>query len=664
MGDSGRILTIRAAIMEKTGRISILEHSGMDLSYSRAPQSTTFLSSGFFKRGLIEFIPNSTYIRKGKAMNNTKLYPFERNRYYSGKMLTSSDFQAEQTYFNNKRRFINSLMYGSGVVCGFGVFSLDDLSVLIESGVAVDGVGREIIMESSVVKKLSAMEGFESLHSNMASLCLRYREDPVHAVYTMNPGTGEDGQEYEYNRISENFQLFLMEREEAAGGYRMETEFLTDTVLYEDQDFTVRLVMPATVCKGRNVRLEARVEKHSPAQKSLSYQGTLQVPVFLTPEGKHEVEVGFSDVSLVEGESLTKEYWLTVQDVTMLDTTILQKSGTARVHVNGIAQELPSGCSIRVMLEDCRPRELVSREIGRMSLEMKSMGEVRDYIRLADLKLVRTENAYIIEDVIERGVKAYITAPAQEMLRNEYLEYFIKEPTLEKERDFYPQRLQNQNFVAPGSRIPEVATGVLEIPLGESARKGDIRYSGEIMHGLGSGNVYVSIGYEYITDDPALGSSARNTIYGSPQLFQKEGSMAVDAETAVRVMNDKGSFVVAVQLLENVDYLVLTYRWVAIRFPADNDLGLMEDHSGKSISVDTPTVVMGTRESHYFHVQYNNMDSCSVAYELTEPGSGEITSDGVYTAPAKEGVYEIRIYCIDVPVICTYAYAIVKKKEA
>ena len=48
-------------------------------------------------------------------MKNTKLYPFERNRYYSGKMLTSADFQAEQTYFNNKRRFINNLMYGAGV---------------------------------------------------------------------------------------------------------------------------------------------------------------------------------------------------------------------------------------------------------------------------------------------------------------------------------------------------------------------------------------------------------------------------------------------------------------------------------------------------------------------------------------------------------------------
>ena len=136
-------------------------------------------------------------------MKNTKLYPFERNRYYAGKMLTSSDFQAEQTYFNNKRRFINNLMYGSGVVCGCGVFSLDDLSILVESGVAIDGMGREIVMESSVVKKLSAIEGFESLESNLACLCLRYKEDPVHTVYTMNQGTADQGKEYEYNRISE-----------------------------------------------------------------------------------------------------------------------------------------------------------------------------------------------------------------------------------------------------------------------------------------------------------------------------------------------------------------------------------------------------------------------------------------------------------------------------
>ena len=207
-----------------------------------------------------------------------------------------------------------------------------------------------------------------------------------------------------------------------------------------------------------------------------------------------------------------------------------------------------------------------------------------------------------------------------------------------------------------------MATGILEIPLGDTARKGDICYSGEIMHGLGKGNVYVDIGYEYISEDAALGANAKSTVYGNPDLFRDGANLAVDAETAVKVLNDKGSFVVAVKLLQNVDYLVLSYRWVAIKFPAGNDLGIPEDMEGKSIAAETPTVVMGTKESHYFGVKYNHMDSCSIVYELTEPGSGEISSDGIYTSPAKEGVYEILIYCADYPSICTYAYAIVKKK--
>ena len=76
----------------------------------------------------------------------------------------------------------------------------------------------------------------------------------------------------------------------------------------------------------------------------------------------------------------------------------------------------------------------------------------------------------------------------------------------------------------------------------------------------------------------------------------------------------------------------------------------------------TPTIVLGSKESYFFQVKYNNMKACSISYELTESSSGEITSDGIYTAPSKEGVYEIKIFCTDKPLICTYAYAIVKKK--
>ena len=96
-------------------------------------------------------------------MNNNQIYPFERNRYYPGKMLTSADFQAEQNYFNNKRRFLNNMMYGAGINSGCGVFSRDDRSLLVESGAAIDGLGRVIVIESSVVKKLSSIEGFDQL---------------------------------------------------------------------------------------------------------------------------------------------------------------------------------------------------------------------------------------------------------------------------------------------------------------------------------------------------------------------------------------------------------------------------------------------------------------------------------------------------------------------
>ncbi len=174
--------------------------------------------------------------------------------------------------------------------------------------------------------------------------------------------------------------------------------------------------------------------------------------------------------------------------------------------------------------------------------------------------------------------------------------------------------------------------------------------------------MYVDIGYSYVSDDPGMGANQKSTIYGNPDLFSYSAERLADVETAVKVLNEKGSFVVAARLLRNVDYLVLTFRWVAIRFPSGDDMELAQDYFDKSISVDTPTVIMGTKESHFFGVRFNNMKNVSVTYELTAPGSGEISSDGIYTAPSKEGVYEIRIYCTDMPVICTYAYAIVRKK--
>lgn len=593
-------------------------------------------------------------------MNNNQVYPFERNRYYPGKMLTSADFLAEQTYFNNKRRFMNNMMFGAGIICGCGVFSLDDLSLLVESGAAIDGLGREIIVESSVVKKLSAIEGFDQLKTNCASLCLRYKEKETHTVYALNSQNMD--KEYEYNRITEGYQLFLMDSVDAQSGFEMQSEFLAKGVLMETEDFLVELVVPANACRENPLKMAVKVTKLSNQEKRLSLSCVLQTPALCTEEGEHELTVELSDISLKERESLEKEYWMQVQDVSMSETDIVLKSDSMQATVDGHDAVAVSSLTMNIMLVDLQPRELVNREIGRLNLEMQGMGEIKDYIRLADLKLVRTDSAYLIEEVVENHIKKFIASPAQHAKRHEYLAYYSKENDKGKRQAFVGTKPSAGPQDSPNAAEPKIATGILEIPLGSAAKKGDICYSGEIIHGLGKGNVYVEIGYEYIAEDSALGTETKNTIYGNPDLFEGNYKTDVNVETAVKVMNDKGSFMVAARLLQNVDYLVLTYRWVAVKFPSEKNTGLPEDVSDRSIVAVTPTVVLSPKESYYFEVKCNNMESYAVAYEMTEPGSGEITAEGVYTAPAKEGVYEIRIYCVDMPVVCTYAYAIVKKK--
>ncbi len=595
-------------------------------------------------------------------MNNTQLFPFERNRYYPKKRMSSSDFTAEQTYYNNKRRFMNGLMYGTGVVCGLSVFSLDDLSILVESGVAIDGMGREIVVETSDVKKLSSLSGFDALRTDHVALCLRYSESDVHKVFAIDQDSPNE--EFKYNRIREGYSLFVADVEDIPDAFEVETEFLTKGYLLVGGNFNVTFMIPSSVSRGHMVRAQIEIEKLTDADVALSYFGTLQTPVFATSEGENTIHVDIQDMKLEKGEKVVRDFWMEAMDVPVDSTSIILEAGSMQAFENDVAVEVPSNVMIEVQLSDLKPRELVNREIGRMNLEMRNIGGLMDYIRLADLKLVRTDNAYIIEDVTDVGVKHYVTAPSGDMQREDYLEYFVREPEFKIAGDTEVVTIGNDEGSGHASEGPRIATGVLEIPLGVEARKGDLYYSGEIMHGLGVGNVYVDVGYEYISEFDKAGQdvTAKSTIYGNPDIFAKEQRSVVPAETAVRVLNDKGSFVVGARLLGNVDYLVLNYRWVAIKFPSGENLGEETIEPGASISPETSTVRMGVKESHYFGVRFTNMDQTSLTYEMTESGSGEITADGVYTAPNKPGVYEIKISCTDIPTICTYAYAIVEKR--
>ena len=593
-------------------------------------------------------------------MENHQLFPFERNRYYVGKLLTSADFQTEQVYFNDKRRFVNGLMYGAGVVCGLSVYSLDDLTVMVESGAALDGLGREVVLESSVVKKLSAIEGFEALASDRATLCLRYREEPVHPVYTVN--RQEQNEEYECNQIREGWQLFLADTETLERKSEPETEFLNEASLYSDSDYSAEAAFPSAVSCGGSVKLTVSVTKRSSAPKSFSFLGVLQMPAFSAPGGEHELTVKIGEIELAEGESFRCEYWLTAQAQEAEETVILTKPDSVTVTVGGEEKAPGDRFALKTSVSAEPAADLIAREVGRVSLEAHEAAAPPDFVPLAELTLELSQNAYIIEKITEKGVKKYIRTAAAEALRRRYASYFggwgapnsaARPADDSAPADERPAPLRDTVF----------ATGTCEIPLGDKALRGEVVYSDETMHGLGPGDVYVDVGFEYLAQDPRLSSTARSTIYGDAELFSPDAPPVPCVKTAVRVMNDRGSFVVAAKLLKDSPYVVLLVRWVAFRIPSETDRTQLQRIAGKSISAVSPTMLLAARETCFVNVRFHNMEPCGLVYELTEKNSGAITQDGVYTAPAREGVYEIRISCADMPLVNTYAYAIVKKRD-
>ncbi|MDR2770971.1 MAG: hypothetical protein LBB57_02920 [Clostridiales Family XIII bacterium] len=586
-------------------------------------------------------------------MENEQLLPFERNRFYVGKLLTSSDFLAEQSYLNNKRRFLNSMMFGHGVVRGLGVYNLDDLSVIVESGMAIDDSGREIVVESTVIRKLSTLEGFESITGDRAMLMLRYREEAIHPTYSIARKEHSDA-EYEMNRVREGWELFLTEQ--APPDMRPDTEFLSKSTLYADSDYTVEVAIPGNVSCGERVRASVFVKRLSEIPKRLSVDCTIHTPAFTGENGDHELHIKFDDILPDQGRSLRFDFFLDARNEPAPESFLLAKAASIRVKTDGEVKQADGDLMLKVNVTDIPLYELIGREVGRVNLETALDAGNANMVCLAELSLQRSKTDYIVDRIEDRRV--YIRTMASESMRREYASYFERAQT--------PARSDGETPAAPDFagavfREPLYATGLCEIPLGANPRKGEIFLSDEIMHGLGEGNIYVDVGFEYIAEEGRNASAERHTIYGDPDLFERENPQVAYATTAVKVYAERGSFIIAAALTKPTNYAVISLRWVAVKLPVGGDRLLPRNTAGLSISALTPTIVLGMRETHYFAVSFKNMEPCTLTYELTERNSGEISADGVYTAPSKEGVYEIRISCADMPMIGTYAYAVVKR---
>ncbi len=143
------------------------------------------------------------------------LKQFERNGYFYGKIMTVKDFELEQEYFNGKRHLLNRLVHGKGLLCGFSLSQLEITQGsgefwvrFMEGGVALDSMGREIIVPKGTKKKVffEDRETSKKLIPETTYLYLRYSPADYELVIAASNSLSSEEITYP-NRILEDFKV-------------------------------------------------------------------------------------------------------------------------------------------------------------------------------------------------------------------------------------------------------------------------------------------------------------------------------------------------------------------------------------------------------------------------------------------------------------------------
>ena len=152
---------------------------------------------------------------------------FRRTRYFHGMLLDDKDFRDEQNYHAGKRRLLNRLLHGSGIVCGLTACWNDKTGkVDVSSGLALDCCGNEIWvnhkLELSLSQLINGMADTKDKDpcsppvqpgTKSYRLVICYKETDTDPVSVYLPGAGCDERACENSRTKEGYCFKLVEGE-------------------------------------------------------------------------------------------------------------------------------------------------------------------------------------------------------------------------------------------------------------------------------------------------------------------------------------------------------------------------------------------------------------------------------------------------------------------
>jgi len=160
------------------------------------------------------------------------LQHFEKNRYFQGKLMTARDMRTEQEYHTARLETITQYVTGTGIVSGLDVTEVtaenDELQVTLQPGLAIDGVGRPVVVRNPTNRTVPEPTGDELyLYIEFESEA----KDPV-PVPGADPERTDDSEE---SRVLEVFDLTV--RETPPANHDSPTRFEVSDLTQHGDDF-------------------------------------------------------------------------------------------------------------------------------------------------------------------------------------------------------------------------------------------------------------------------------------------------------------------------------------------------------------------------------------------------------------------------------------------
>ena len=571
-------------------------------------------------------------------MKNLQLFPFERNQYYHGKLMTYQDMTSEQKYMNDKRRLNNRFLHGIGVASGLQVVRLDEKTLSVEAGVALDFAGREIVLEEPRVLMLDQIEGYEELTAReeapYAYLCLAYDETGI-CEARENAALGGSG-EPTYEKYREGGKLYLTQR--PLEDDRCTVSGLTSqgAVLFENNDLVVSCRLPAFVRSGDCFDVLFRIEARRPLQDvSVEFSSSLSA---LNVKGKEILEFKWNGSLKDAGDTAELKEQLTAYSVEYGYGTMTLRRRQLRITVDG-REYFPAG--------DITGRVLISsRDTCHQMQDSWYAGSMHQFLNATGSGAIYLAGLHFRKAGEELRIDRIDQLPFEQRVYSSFVNKGLIDQLI-TEVDKLKAGAGSDNVSGQGvetsDNVPQIATGVCTIPLGIGGRAGERYFSGEIIHGLGLGRLRVDLSLE--TDTLQY--------IGSSEIFE---DMKLRAEMAAKVNSERGSFVIGIRLLEASPVETARIRWSAQLLPENKEQG-NEPHI--RIVPDKPE--LKCMQSRYFRTETEYLHGATILWEVCTPNGGTVTRDGQYTAPDTEGIYELRAFCQENPRIRSSVFVIVRE---